>query len=299
MPPTIKLAEYLFTRLHQLGISSIHGVPGDFNLELLDYITPSNLHWVGNANELNAGYAADGYARIKGLGALVTTFGVGELSALNAIAGAYAERAAVVHIVGTPPRATQDARKLVHHTFNDGEFGRFAAMAAHVTVAQASLRDPRTAPGEIDRVLGLCLLESRPVYIAFPADLVAVEVDVGELERVVGVPESVSTRAQEGAVEEVLGRMRAAKRAVILVDGESRPLGIVDSIRELITRLKWPTWSTPFGKGMVDEAGPRFYGIYKGAFDHPEVQEYFKTSDLILCFGPHYSSTNSYVGEAP
>lgn len=104
MPTSVKLAEYLLTRLQQLGVRSIHGVPGDYNLLLMDEVEEFGLHWVGNCNELNAGYAADGYARISGLGALITTFGVGELSAINAIAGAFAERVPVVHIVGTPSR---------------------------------------------------------------------------------------------------------------------------------------------------------------------------------------------------
>src|ERR1700743_672198 len=110
MPTPLKVAEYLFVRLHQLGVRSIHGVPGDYNLTLLDYVEPSGIHWVGNCNELNAGYAADGYARIKGVGALITTFGVGELSAINAVAGAYSERAPLVHVVGTPERAAQDCQ---------------------------------------------------------------------------------------------------------------------------------------------------------------------------------------------
>src|SRR5690242_18940427 len=126
---------------------------GDFNLDLLDYVEPSGLFWVGNANELNAGYAADGYSRIRGIGALVTTFGVGETSAINATSGALAERAPVVHIVRTPDRVTQNGRITVHHTFNDGNFRRFAQMHAHVIVALLSLSDPLTAPQEIDRVL--------------------------------------------------------------------------------------------------------------------------------------------------
>ena len=109
MSSTVPLAEYLFTRLRQLGVESIHGVPGDYNLALLDYVVPQGLDWVGNCNELNAGYAADAYSKIKGLGAIITTFGVGELSAANAIAGAYCELAPVVHIVGTPARHLQES----------------------------------------------------------------------------------------------------------------------------------------------------------------------------------------------
>lgn len=116
IPSTVNVAEYLFIRLRQLGCLSLHGLPGDFNLLALDFARPSGLTWVGSCNELNAGYAADGYARIRGLGAILTTFGVGELSALNAIAGSYAELAPVVHIVGQPSRETQNSGALVHHT---------------------------------------------------------------------------------------------------------------------------------------------------------------------------------------
>ena len=157
MADHIILARYLFARLHQLGLRGLHGVPGDFNLTLLDHVKPSGLTWVGDCNELNAGYAADGYARIKGTGALVTTFGAGELSALNAIAGAYAELAPVVHIVGTPSRVTQEAGFLMHHTLNDGNYEHFTRMQSPVTVAQVDLVDACTAAGLIDYALEQCL----------------------------------------------------------------------------------------------------------------------------------------------
>lgn len=112
MAQKINIAEYLFQRFRQLGIQSIFGVPGDYNLTLLDYVEPAGLRWVRNCNELNAAYAADGYARNNGLGTLVTTFVVGELSAANGIAGAYAEKAPVVHVVCTPSRALQKSRAL-------------------------------------------------------------------------------------------------------------------------------------------------------------------------------------------
>lgn len=268
---------------------------GDFNLDLLDYVEPSGLLWVGNANELNAGYAADGYSRIRGIGALVTTFGVGELSAINAIAGAYAERAPVVHIVGTPNRATQDGQVRVHHTFNDGNFRRFGQMAAHVTVAQTSLRDPLTAPQEIDRVLQQCLIHSRPVYIEVPVDLVDVPVRAAGLQHPVQIPEPLETPAVGYAIEKVLEKLYAAKRPVILFDGECRALSITQEVESVIATTKWPTWTTSYGRGLIDESLPNFQGVYKGSFDEPSVQEFFKSADLVLVFGPHFSTTNSYA----
>ncbi|KAI1757599.1 thiamine diphosphate-binding protein [Xylaria castorea] len=295
MPGSVQLAEYLFTRLKQLGIGAVHGVPGDFNLTLLDYVEPAGLQWVGNANELNAGYAADGYARIKGIGALITTFGVGELSAVNAIAGAYAERAAVVHIVGTPDRPTQDARTMVHHTFNDGEFGRFAQMAAHVTVAQVDLKDPRTSPEHIDYALTQCLLHSRPVYIQVPVDMVSVPVSAERLQSEIRLPPTEPSAYSNEVIDKVLEKIYAAKQPTILVDGEARAFGIVELVQRLVEVTKWPSWTTGFGWGLLDETTPNVYGIYRGRFDTPAVHTFVQESDLVLCFGPHFSTTNSYV----
>lgn len=125
----VDVAEYLFRRLHEVGIRSVHGVPGDYNLVALDYLPKCQLDWVGNCNELNAGYAADGYARIKGISAFITTFGVGELSALNAIAGSFAEYVPVVHIVGTPSTISQANGMLLHHTLGNGDFRVFSNMS--------------------------------------------------------------------------------------------------------------------------------------------------------------------------
>lgn len=296
MSASISLAEYLFTRLRQLGVGAVHGVPGDFNLDLLDYVKPSGLVWVGNANELNAAYAADGYARIKGIGALVTTFGVGELSAINAIAGSYAEFAPVVHIVGTPPRASQDARLLIHHTFADGEYGRFAQMSSHVTVAQTSLWDPATSAQQIDTVLQECILHSRPVYIQVPVDLVSASLPSDRLERPISisVDEPAAEPARDAALARIIDRIHTAKKAVIIVDGECRPLRIVDKVQTIIDATKWPTWTTPFGKGLFDETRPNFHGVYRGKYDQDIVRETINQADLVLFFGPHLSSTNSY-----
>jgi len=146
------LAEYLFRRVHELGVRGVHGVPGDYNLAVLDYVSKAGLNWIGNCNELNAGkllfclfffliptypwyhmspetltvdlystgYAADGYSRVKGIGAIVTTFGVGELSAVNALAGAYSEFVPIIHIVGTPSTISQKNGMLLHHTLGNG-----------------------------------------------------------------------------------------------------------------------------------------------------------------------------------
>ncbi|GJC88558.1 pyruvate decarboxylase [Colletotrichum liriopes] len=172
MAPLIDLLDYLCRRLAEIGLRSVHGVPGDYNLAILDYLESTGIHWVGNANELNSGYAADAYARIKSIGALFTSSGVGEPSAINVIGGAYAEKPPVVHIVETPPITTQRAGACLHYSLGDGNFRVFATMYKHVTVAQANLVDVEVAPALlIDATLKECLRQSRPMYIEIPTDM--------------------------------------------------------------------------------------------------------------------------------
>lgn len=291
-PDTIKLADYLFTRLRQLGVQSIFGVPGDYNLRLLDYVVPSGLHWVGNCNELNAAYAADGYARINGLSAMITTFGVGELSASNGIAGAYCERSPVVHIVGTPPRHQQDSRALMHHTFADGEYKRFAVMAKQITAAQTEITDAATAPGRIDWILQEALIHSRPVYIELPDDMPGSLVSTANLKTPIEVPKAPSSANEPELVNRILERIHSAKQPAIYVDGESKALGIVDQVEKLIKSTNWPTWTSGYAKGLVNEDLPSVYGLYTAAFGEAAEKNYYEGADLVLTFGPQYSDTN-------
>jgi alpha-keto-acid decarboxylase len=171
------VGDYLLDRLVELGVSDVFGVPGDYNLEFLDHIIAHRgIRWVGNANELNAGYAADGYGRLRGMSAVVTTFGVGELSVTNAIAGSYAEHVPVVHIVGGPSKDAQATRRALHHSLGDGDFEHFFRMSREITCAQANLM-PATATREIVRVLSEVREQRRPGYLLLPVDVARFETE--------------------------------------------------------------------------------------------------------------------------
>ena len=213
---------------------------------------------------------------------------------VNAIAGAYAELAPVVHIVGTPTRQQSDSRSLIHHTLNDGEYGHFADMYKHVTVAQANLSDPRTATSLFDAALAQCLIQSRPIYIQIPVDMVAVKVSTEPLATSIAIPLATSSGNEGPALELVKERISKATKPMILVDGESLAYGILEQLHQLIETTGWPTWTSNFGKGLVDETLPNVRGVWKGQWSSKEDQEYIKSADLILCFGPHFSGTNSY-----
>ncbi|RXG45309.1 hypothetical protein VDGE_06729 [Verticillium dahliae] len=293
MDDTVDLAEYLFTRLRQIGVGSVHGVPGDYNLASLDHVQRAGLHWVGNANELNAGYAADGYARLKGAGALATSFGVGELSALNAVAGAYAEKVPVVHIVGGPPRAARAARACLHHSLGDGDLGVFAAMYAAVTVAQARLDCPATAPRLVDEVLRACLVESRPVYVELPSDMAAAQVPRPTMPAAI-FPSTTSVELYACRAQVLCSMIAEAERPMILVDGFTARFDIREEINELVRISQIPTLTTPFGKGIVNETLPGYKGIFCGAMGNKELQDWVDGCDLVLHFGPLRSDVNTF-----
>lgn len=197
----------------------------------------------------------------------------------------------MVHIVGTPVRASQESRALIHHTFNDGEYDRFDRMQEHVTVAQVNLSDHRTAPMEVDRVLLQCLLHSRPVRITIPVDLVPVQAPAASLGLELKVPPPVrQPQSEEKALSCVLERISSAQRPMILVDGDTRAYGIVDEVDSLIRRTEWPTLTSGYGKGLVDETLPNVHGVYE-----PRHKQFVDSCDMVLCFGPHYSNTNTYL----
>lgn len=166
----ITVAEYLLTRLKEIGVDHLFGVPGDFVLGFFNNVLKSDLKYVGTCNELNAAYAADGYARIRGIGAFSSTYGVGELSAVNGVAGAFAERVPVVVITGSPATANFRTRPLLHHTLGDYQIP--LRIYEKITAASTQLVSADTAPAEIDRVLSACLSHQQPVYISLPSDVV-------------------------------------------------------------------------------------------------------------------------------
>lgn len=290
----ISVARYLFSRLSQLGVSSVHGVPGDFFLKALDDLAPSGLKWIGNCNELNAGYAADGYARVKGLSALFTTFGVGEMSAYNALAGSFAEYVPVVHLVGSPARQLQREKRMVHHTLGDGDFGVFRKMFQNVTVAQADLVNVAEIPEQIDEVLMEAVRQSRPVYLSLPSDVIPLPVAATPLKDPLGSrkPPTKSTDL-EAFVDLICEKITSAQRPLILADGLCFPFDIAEEVSKLVAVSWIPAMCYPFGKGVIYENYKRFYGVHAGRYGVVNNSAYAEQADLTLLFGPLLSDNNS------
>lgn len=286
---SINIGEYLLLRLHQIGVGHLFGVPGDYNLRFLDDVINSpDIGWVGCANELNAAYAADGYARCRGVAALLTTFGVGELSAINGIAGSYAESVPVIHIVGAPAYSAQRDGKLLHHTLGDGDYQHFLRIAREVSVAQAVLT-PENAASEIDRLLITALREQRPVYLLLPADVAVARVSAPD------APLSLS----EPKPEAVINAFRDAAEALfqqasqpgMLADFLAARAGQQQALRQWLRDVPMPFATLLMGKGVLPEQLNGFAGTYAGAASAGNTQQVIEQCDLLFVIGVRFTDT--------
>lgn len=260
---------------------------------MLDIIEDdAELTWGNNANELNASYAADGYARIRGAGAVVTTFGVGELSAVNGIAGSYSEMLPVIHIVGTPSTKSQAAGAMLHHTLGDGNFEVFFKMSSMIACASTHLKKQH-AISEIDRVISQAVLSKRTGYIGIPIDLIHYEVEVPEIAPLVVTLPKNPEQTQEIALKVVVDAIAKASHPVIVVDGCVLRNRCQKDVQDFITRSGFPTYVAPMGKGAVDESHPSFRGCYSGNVTLESVDKEIHQADLIIEIGSIKSDFNT------
>lgn len=284
------VADYLLDRLAGCGIGHLFGVPGDYNLQFLDHVIDHpTLRWVGCANELNAAYAADGYARMSGAGALLTTFGVGELSAINGIAGSYAEYVPVLHIVGAPCSAAQQRGELMHHTLGDGDFRHFYRMSQAISAASAIL-DEQNACFEIDRVLGEMLAARRPGYIMLPADVAkktaipptqALTLPVHEAQS--GVETAFRYHARQYLMN--------SRRIALLADFLAGRFGLRPLLQRWMAETPIAHATLLMGKGLFDEQHPNFVGTYSAGASSKEVRQAIEDADRVICVGTRFVDT--------
>ncbi len=284
------VAEYVIDRLAELGIDCAFGVPGDFSFPFDDAIDASDrVQWIVCANELNAAYAADGYARIKGAAILSTTYGVGELSALNGVMGSKAHRLPVFHIVGSPSTRVQKKGLITHHTLGNGVYNNFAGLSASAACVVANLT-PENTIAEMERVIKEAFLHSAPAYITVPMDLGLMPV-MGER------PEKLVTRAdcQQGisiqgeldaAVSCILDKLASAKTAVALPTGFLATRGLQSLCESFLNKVNLPFATTPMDKGVLSEAHPSYLGLYAGAGSVPEsLKDWVESADVVLDIG--------------
>jgi TPP-dependent 2-oxoacid decarboxylase len=285
----VSVGQYLTQRLEAIGIKHIFGVVGDYVLNLMDVLLESQIELVTTCNELNAGYAADAYARLNRIGALCVTYNVGGLSLVNAVAGAYAELVPLIVISGAPSTSQREQKLLLHHAA--GDYNLQLSIFEKITVAAVRITNPTQAARQIDLTIATCLRERRPVYIEIPSDIVNQPCPLTEE---IDLPQTTvfDSQALTEAVEESIDLLERSQRPVILAGVELHRYSMAEQFSLLLEQTGYPFATTLLGKSILSEMHPQFIGSYAGALSQDYVRQRVETADCILCLGAFMSDIN-------
>jgi indolepyruvate decarboxylase len=289
------VGQYLVDRLRQLGLEHLFSIAGDYSIEWLNrYVTPSSIRLIEEVNEVNAGYAADGYARLKGIGALCVTYSAGALCAVNAVAGAYVEKVPIVLINGTPSvkkTLTFEQTGFSAHHFISGRETDLQSFE-HITAAAVRLDNPDLAPMLIDYALTRCISERRPIYVELLQDVVDLECepprDALKPARIVSDQTSL-----EQSVEQICAKLESAENPLVWVGVEVDRLGLQAKTMSLVQRLNVPFVTELLSKSVLSEADPQFVGVLDGQASSTAVTDLAATSDFVLALGVWLTDINS------
>src|SRR6478736_2209744 len=271
--------DYIVQRIADEGVQHCFGVPGDYAFPVGDAVDRNpNIKWIGCSNELNASYAADGYARARGAAMLSTTYAVGELSAINGVMGAKAERSLVFHVVGMPSYQNQRLRKIAHHTLGDGVFGNFVELSAGAACCHAVI-NPENCVVEMERIIAEARRNRQPAYIAVPSDYAQSPVVSADVKPI--VPRSNEAALQK-AMAIIAERINKAKSIVAFPAFTILRLGLQKEAQKVIEALGCPFVTTHMEKCVIDESHPQFAGMYVGAVSEPKTRQIIEGADLIL-----------------
>lgn len=282
------VGEYLVRSLQEAGLEHVFGVPGDYVLRFYDLLSKSPITVVGTCNEMGAGFAADAYARLNGLGAVCITYCVGGLSVLNAVAQAYAEKSPLIVLSGSPGMNERVRSPFLHHRVKD--FDTQLKVFREVTVCAEALNDPAMAAVQIDRAIAMCKRHKRPVYIELPRDMV--DRPVGTLVQAKEEPPKSDPTSLEEALAEATAMLRAAKRPVILAGVEVHRFGLQGLLVQLVERTGYPIAATLLGKSVISERHPQYVGLYEGAMGHERVTRVVENADCVLSLGEFMTDIN-------
>ncbi|XP_055831110.1 pyruvate decarboxylase 2 [Solanum dulcamara] len=294
--PDATLGRHLARRLVEIGIEDVFSVPGDFNLTLLDHlIAEPRLKNIGCCNELNAGYAADGYARSRGVGACVVTFTVGGLSVINAIAGAYSENLPIICIVGGPNTNDYGTNRILHHTIGLPDFSQELRCFQTVTCYQAVVNNLEDALEQIDRAISTALIERKPVYISISCNLPAIPHPTFSRDPIPFFlsPRLSSKKGLEAAVDAALAFLSKAIKPVMIGGPKLRVAKACDAFAELADSSGYAMAMMPSAKGLVAEQHPHFIGTYWGAVGTSYCAEIVESADAYLFAGPVFNDYSS------
>ena len=282
------IGNYLIQKLFSHDVRHVFGVPGDYSLSFFHELESSAIQVINTCDEQGAGFAADAYARVKGLGAVCITYCVGGLKVTNTTAQAFAEKSPVVVISGAPGTNERIKSPLLHHKVR--EFDTQFKVFEQITVASTALDNPQTACREIDRVIDAALCHKRPVYIELPRNMVSVTAIPYYLPQEIPLPRDDNIIKE--ALLEAKNIINTSKKPVLIAGIELHRYGLQEEFLQFIDKTHIPVASTPLSKSIISEHHPQYMGIYEGAIGREDVREYVESSDCLILMGTFMTDIN-------
>ena len=281
--PTV--GEFLIERLENVGVNHIFGVPGDYILNFIDNLSRSEkIKFINTTDENHAGFAADAYARIHGIGCVCATYNVGALKLCNAIAGAYAEKSPVVVISGSPGIKERDEDFLLHHVVKT--FDNQKKIFSHITCHSVLLDDATTAGWKIDYALQMLKKYKQPIYIELPRDIASQPIKYDVYTQGTPVVEKSDEENLKESVQEVCDWLKISKNPVIMAGVQIARFGLGSQLVRFAEKHNIPMVTTLLSKSTINEHHPLFAGVYCGSQTTEEsLRKLVDDSDCLLIFG--------------
>lgn len=283
------IGTYLAELLQTIGLEHYFTVPGDYNLVLLDQMLKNpDLQMINCCNELNAGYAADGYARARGAAAVVVTFTVGGLSLVNAIAGAYAEDLPVIVISGGPNSNDRTQHHLIHHSTGHYDFNQSYRIFREITAEAVVIRHIEDAHRLLHRALEAAIQKRKPVYIEIACNLANAPIPRSvplQLKRQV----ESNPIALSAAVAAVADKLNQSVKPALVAGVKLRAFEAIESFHKLADFSEYAVAIMPNAKGMFPETHPQYIGCYWGQVSSPGCAEIIESCDAYLFAGPIFN----------
>ncbi|HEX5519156.1 MAG TPA: thiamine pyrophosphate-binding protein, partial [Candidatus Nitrosocosmicus sp.] len=316
------VGEYLIDKLYDYGVRHIFGVPGDYILGFYEQLSKSKkVKIINTCDEQGAGFAADAYARINGIGVVCVTYCVGGLKVVNSTAQAYAEESPLIILYGAPGIDERKKNPLLHHKVKD--FDTQKKIFENITIESVILDNPQTAVQEINRILSIVFKNKKPVYIELPRDITLQTAVYNNTDNITirnidnnnskiyenseveneSKPSYLYTHTNQKlwkkALQESISMINSSKMPLIIAGIEIQRFNLQKKLLQLIDKTNIPFVSTISSKSVLDESHPLFLGVYEGAMGSPDVRQYVESSDCVILLGAPMTETDFYITSTP
>jgi indolepyruvate decarboxylase len=288
------ISDYVIERLKEQGVDTLFGVPSFYNAALYySAEMAAGFSTIVTSSDLEAGYAADGYARVRGLSVVAVSYGPGTLSLANAVAGAYVERSPVFIVNGGPSDKNigDQTSTGVLYSHSIGRPHTDMEVLQPLTAFCERATDPALIPGKVDQAIRTAIVRKHPVYLEIPQIMLGANTSRPTAPLDLSIPAGAAAKTA-GAI---LKAIKAAKAPVLIVGVEVQRYGLAAGMLSIINKLKIPWATTLLARTTLSEQHPKFLGVFNGEKAPQPLKAAISGADLVVSLGAVFGSGHATI----